>query len=80
MVYANSIGKLIGEPLVIRPLQHLPGLRRKLKAFAERLMIAGHQRSIFVTRGKEYPITEALTISQFNKEVHPFFLTSPRPT
>ncbi len=80
MVYAYSVGKPIGESLVITPLQHIPWRGRKLKAFAKRLMVARNQGGAFITRGKQYPVTNTLAISQVDKEIYLFFFVLTGPT
>jgi hypothetical protein len=80
VAYTYSVGKPVGESLVIRPFQRIPWRGRKLKVFAKRLMVARNQGGTFVTSGKEYPIADVLAISQANKEVHFFFCILTRPT
>src|SRR4029077_10432720 len=80
MVYAHSVGKPIGESLVIHPLQHIPWRRRKLKVFAKRLMVARNEGGAFITCGKQYPITNTLAFSQVNKKIYLFFFILTGPT
>jgi hypothetical protein len=80
VAHTYSVGKTVGESLVIRPLQRIPWRGRKLKVFAKRLMVARSQGGAFITRGKQHPVTDILTISQLDKEVHLFFFILTGPT
>jgi hypothetical protein len=61
-------------------LQHSPWRVRELKVIAKRLVVARDQGGAFITRGKQYPITNILTISQVDKEIHLFFFILTGPT
>jgi hypothetical protein len=51
-----------------------------LKVFAKRLMVARNQGGAFITRGKQYPITNTFALSQVDKEIHLFFFILTGPT
>jgi hypothetical protein len=51
-----------------------------LKVFAKRLMVSRNQGGAFITRGKQYPITNPLAMSQVNKEIRLFFFVLTGPT
>jgi hypothetical protein len=42
-------------------------------------MVARNQGGAFITRGKQYPITNPLAISQVDKKIHLFFFVFAGP-